>query len=412
MRRVLRLGALALLYFGQGLPYAFFAYAVPVFLNRSHPPEIVGLSPLLALPWALKFLWAPHVDRVDGAWLGRRKTVILPVQVATSAALVALGFARVADDNLTPLLVGFFVVSLLSATQDIAADGLTMDLLDERERARGGAIQAGAYRAGMIAGGGGVLLLVDYIGFRDAFFLMAAAVGLSALPVLAVREPAAPHAPAPPPGARGAQLSLLRGFFARPDARRILLFLFCFKLGDALAAGMVTRWFVKQGLSNADIGLARGMIGGVAAVVGALLGAWVARLWGLKRSLFVFAALQTSAIAMYAVLALAHPVRHPAAPMSPWVYQSASAVEHLLGGGATAVVFTLMMRLSRDEARATDYTVQASLLVWVTGLGLVASGLVVAAAGLTGFFVIATLVGLLAPYAVARRWPVIRAPGA
>src|SRR5512139_741681 len=111
MRAVLRLAALAFLYFAQGLPFGFFSHAVPTLLNREHPPEIVGLSSLLAIPWGLKFLWAPFVDRVHGEKLGPRRTVILPLQTATVLALVVIGSLRVSSTELLPLLVGFVVVS-------------------------------------------------------------------------------------------------------------------------------------------------------------------------------------------------------------------------------------------------------------------------------------------------------------
>jgi predicted MFS family arabinose efflux permease len=394
MRGVLRLAALAFLYFAQGLPFGFFSHAVPTLLNREHPPEIAGLSSLLAIPWGLKFLWAPFVDRVRGERLGPRRTVIFPLQAATVIALLVLGSLRVSSTELLPLLVGFVVVSFLSATQDIAADGLTIDLLDASERARGGAIQTGAYRLGMIAGGGGMLWLADGFGFRASFYLMAAFVAAASLPLLFLSEP------------RGAGTvraavtpawEMLLGFFRRPDARTIVLLLLTFKLGDALAAGMVTRWFVKQGLSMGEIGISRGLVGGIAAVAGAALGASIARRLGTRRALVLFAALQTSAIAMYAVLAFLVKV-----PMPLGGYHAASIVEHLCGGAATAVLFGRMMDLCRDEARATDYTVQACILVFVTGLGLAGSGFVAGRLGLTGLFVVATIAGLLAPYGAYR----------
>jgi hydroxyethylthiazole kinase-like sugar kinase family protein len=80
-------------------------------------------------------------------------------------------------------------------------------------------------------------------------------------------------------------------------------------------------------------------------------------------------------------------------------------VEHVCGGAATAVLFTRMMDVCRDEARATDFTVQASLLVWITGLGLLTSGFVVGAIGYAGHFALAACVALLAPIAVAKLVP-------
>ena len=116
----LRLGVLSSLYASQGLPFGFFSHAVPVLLSREHPPSLVGLSSLLAIPWALKFLWAPWFDRVHSERFGRRRVLLVPLQLATVLALVVLGLLEPSTPHLTPLLVGFFVVSLTCASQDIA----------------------------------------------------------------------------------------------------------------------------------------------------------------------------------------------------------------------------------------------------------------------------------------------------
>ena len=54
----------------------------------------------------------------------------------------------------------------------------------------------------------------------------------------------------------------------------------------------------------------------------------------------------------------------------------ASAAEHLFGGMATVALFTAMMDASRGERAATDYTIQACIVVSATGLGAIASGFV------------------------------------
>lgn len=388
-----RFVVLAFLYMAQGLPFGFFSHAVPVLLNRTHPAELVGLSGLLGAPWAFKFVLGPTVDRARS-----RRRVIVPMNLACVASLIVLGLARPSADNLTPLLAGFFLVSVFSALQDVATDALALDLLKEDERGRGGAIQVGAQRVGIIAGGGGVLAIIDWLGYAEAFWLMAALIAALTVPALFLPEPER----ATRERASGGGARLLASFFARSDALKIVGLVVCFKLGDALAAGMVTRWFVKQGLSNAEIASTRGLIGGASAVVGALAGAALYRAMERKRAVSTSSALQGSAIAMYLLLDLLHP--HGQGPLSLSVYAAASALEHALGGAATAVLFARMMDLCRDEARATDYTVQACILVVVTGLGIVASGFVVKLVGLRGLFAVATALGALGPLAVNALW--------
>lgn len=388
-----RLLLLSCLYFAQGLPFGFFSHAVPVLLNREHPPEIAGLSSLLAIPWGLKFLFAPLVDRVG---VGRRKWFIFPMQLGSIVVLLVTGSIPISATHLGPLLVGFFLVSLFSALQDVAADALSIDVLRRDELGFGATVQAGAYRAGMIAGGGGVLAMVDALGFRDAFYLMAAALVITALPLVPFRETSAKRARE----ARGPSWGeALGGLMRRRERRRLLGFLLLFKLGDSLAAGMVTRWFVKQGLSTAEIAWSRGLVGGVAGIAGAVLGGLVVRRVSFRSALQVTAGLQASAIALYLALAWSHPIVIGVVPMDRWVYTAASALEHVLGGAATAALFAHMMASTAPDSRATDFTAQACMLVLVTGLGLLASGFVVKALGLTGLFAVATLMGIASPFA-------------
>src|SRR5687768_5731293 len=117
-----KLALLSTLYFSQGLPYGFFTQALPV-LMREHDVDLasIGLANLLFLPWALKFLWSPWFDRV------RRKLALLPLQAASIVTLLALSQTDPAR-GFAAILAGVLVVNLLSATQDIATDGLAVDL--------------------------------------------------------------------------------------------------------------------------------------------------------------------------------------------------------------------------------------------------------------------------------------------
>jgi hypothetical protein len=86
MKTATKLGLLSSLYLSQGLPFGFFTQALPVLLRKQGMslPDI-GLTHLLALPWALKFLWSPLMDRYGSERLGRRRGYILPLQLMSSS---------------------------------------------------------------------------------------------------------------------------------------------------------------------------------------------------------------------------------------------------------------------------------------------------------------------------------------
>ena len=145
------------LYLAQGLPYGFFTQALPVLLREQKLSlPLIGLAQLLMLPWALKFLWAPLVDSVDAPVRGRRRAVIIPLQLASIAVLAALALMAT-PDAMWALCARVLLVNVCAATQDIATDALAIETLAPEERGIGNGLQVGAYRVGMVIGGGAIL---------------------------------------------------------------------------------------------------------------------------------------------------------------------------------------------------------------------------------------------------------------
>lgn len=353
-----KLGLLTALYLSQGLPFGFFTQALPAVMRQQGLSlAVIGGSTLLALPWALKFLWAPLVDRH-----GTRRAWILPLQLASVAVLLALAFAD-PSESLLWLMVGVLLTNLVAATQDIATDGLAVDLLRKHERGLGNGVQVAGYRVGMIVGGGALLVAFEHLGWAWTFACAAALLLLATVPVWTFREAPRPRThPAPSePGV----LDSLRRFTANPGRRRWLLVLAVYKAGDYLGTSMLRPFFIDRGLGLADLGLLLGTVGFCAGLLGALLGGAVVERLGRRRALLWFGTLQALSVASYALSV--DPSAGPLRLYGPVIF------EHLASGMATAALFTLMMDRCRPEHAATDYTLQASLVVLAT-LGAAALG--------------------------------------
>ena len=161
---------LVCLYFSQGLPYGFFTQVLPVLLREDGASLArVGLSSLLFLPWALKWLWAPWVDASHS-----RKRWIIPLQLATIViALLLAGVGGTPQDKLFWLKLAIVLSALLAATQDVPTDALAVNLLRPHERGLGNAVQVGGYRLGMVLGGGALIIVLDRYGWGAAFVGMA-----------------------------------------------------------------------------------------------------------------------------------------------------------------------------------------------------------------------------------------------
>jgi PAT family beta-lactamase induction signal transducer AmpG len=401
-----KLGLLGALYFSQGLPFGFFTQALPVLMRREgRSLAEIGLSSLLALPWALKFLVGPLVDRYGSARFGRRRSWIVPLQLAATSTLFALAFFEGA--SIRVLVAAVLLTNLLAATQDVATDGWAVELLEPHERGLANGLQVAGYRLGMILGGGVLLTVIDALGWREVFFVMSALLGLATIPALLARE--APRAVAPEHDGGGLGGARLAGFFRRPAIGRVLAIVTTFKLGEAFAAGMIRPYLVDVGFGLSDVGLLYGTVGSVAGLTGALLGGWGVSRLSRRGALVAFGAGQVVAVATYAALAATHPAGAHAAGegAAPPVLLTGLvlAVEHVLVGMGTAALFTAMMDWCRQGSEATDYTVLACLVVVSTGAASALSGFSAERLGYAGHFGAALALAVLGVAVVARAWP-------
>lgn len=381
---MIRSGVLLLLtclYFAQGLPFGLFSQALPVLL-RQHGYSLTAISAsgVLFLPWACKFLWAPAVDRT---WT--RKRWLLAMQLASAATALTLATIDLSG-SLRPLLVGVAVLNVFSATQDIATDSLAVRMLGERDRGLGNGIQTGAYRLGMIAGGGALLWLYSWAGWRALFLSLAAAILLCTLPVLFLRtesDGAGPRAgtaspvpgEGPAPSPRGLEWwRRLR----RPGVLVFIVLIGAFKFGDSMGSALVGPYLSDTGFTLGQIALLKGTFSSIGALAGSALGGWIAFRYGRRPALLFGGITQTLSLAMFAVAA--------SGIGGYALIVGASLAEHVLGGAATVALFTLMMDASDRDFAGSDYTLLACAVVVVQGAAGVFGGILGDLAGYPAVF--------------------------
>ena len=302
-------------------------------------------------PWALKFLWGPAVDRFSSPRLGARRSWILPLQTLTIAVYGVLIFVSPSAD-LTFVMIAFFFINFFSASQDVATDALAIDLMPPEERGWANGVQVAGYRIGMILGGGPLLALYDVVHWQGVMAAMAAATAFCTIPILLFKEraPALGRHAGP-----GSYQESLFAFFRRPGAWLWLAVLLLYKSGHALATAMLRPWLVDHGYSMTDIAWVLGSGGFVAGFAGAMTGGWLAARFDRARLLIGLGFLQCLAVAAYLWPALTEPAVYK-------VLVSAS-FDHFTSGMATVTLFTLMMDASDRSRAATDYTLQASVVV-------------------------------------------------
>lgn len=398
-----KLGLLASLYLAQGLPYGFFTQALPVLLRKEGMSlALIGASAVLALPWGLKFLWAPLVDRCTGSPLGRRRGWILPLQLATIAMALVLALVRDVVDGPSLLLflsAAVIAMNLLAATQDIATDGLAVDLLGERERGHGNGVQVAAYRIGMVIGGGALVAVFAHSGWRTTFIAMALILAVATVPIALFKEPPTRRSGSD----TGVALDAALAFVRRPGVARWLCVIAAYKLGDALIGPMARLMLVDAGKTLTDIGTLFGVWGSTFGLIGALLGGWLAGSVGRWPALLIGGVLHTALLAAWLWPTLAGPDAALVFGIDAVVVLV--VLEHLTGGIATVALFTSMMDVADQRTGATDYTVQACVIVGVQFLGSLLSGVSAERLGYAGHFMLAAVVSALGLALMAFAFP-------
>ena len=163
---LLRYTAFALLYLAQGVPYGLLSIAMPAWLaQRGMSAGKVGaMMGIVLLPWSLKLIAGPAMDRWSFLAMGRRRPWILAGQLGLMLSLFALAFVSDPMQNLSPLIVMGFVVNCFAATQDVAVDGMAIDVLPVGEQARANGIMWGAKMIGIAGTAAGSAWLLTHYG--------------------------------------------------------------------------------------------------------------------------------------------------------------------------------------------------------------------------------------------------------
>jgi PAT family beta-lactamase induction signal transducer AmpG len=376
-----KMAALLLLGFGSGLPFLLTSRTLQAWMTDEQVNlEAIGAFSLVGLPYSLKFLWSPLLDRFVPPFWGRRRGWLAVTQGAIALALLGLA-AQNPQENLQGLVIAALVVAFLSATQDIAADAYRSDLLEPLEMGAGAALFVLGYRVALLIAGGAVLIWADQLSWPVAYSVLA---GLMAACVLFTWFAPEPTAEVRPPASLQDAVWLpLRDFIDRYQLGRslaILAFIVLYRLGDALVNNMALPFLLKTGFSKAEVGAVQGVMGLIATIVGALTGGALLSQLGIARSLWVFGGLQALSNLSYLGLAL---VGKNAAAMV-----LAINVENFCGGLGTAGFTAFLMSLCNVRFSATQYALLSSLMAVSRDILVAPAGAIAQATGWPGFFLL------------------------
>jgi PAT family beta-lactamase induction signal transducer AmpG len=332
----------AAFYFAQGFPYGIVNQLGYVYLSR-HGVAAGLITKILSdvgWAWVLKPLWAPLIDRFRS-----RKWWVVASQIALAITTLSLAFGDPTASEIR-LWVTFATLAILSATQDIAIDGFSIELLEKREMGPANGVRVTAYRVALIVAGGLLVILAGYAGWAAPFVVAAALLFIVA--GISSRVPGSAH--------RISEhwiVEPLRDLLRRPLMLGLLVFILLFKLGDYALTPVIPLFWVNQGYSDQEIGFVQGTLGMIATILGAIAGGVLTLRWGTFRALWILGLVQALSNLAYYAAATASGVR-------PVIY-GAVIVEQFTQGLGTAAFLTFLMTLCQKRYAAVQFALLSSI---------------------------------------------------
>jgi PAT family beta-lactamase induction signal transducer AmpG len=380
--------------FASGIPlalvYGTLAYWLSVLDTKL---GAIGLFTSVAVPYSLKFLWAPIIDRAPlpilNRWLGRRRSWLLLIQLLLAASIAVLGFVdpRV---SLLPAGIAAFVMSFFGASQDIVIDAYRIEILTEEEQGAGAAATQIGSKVGSLVTGAGALILADHIAWPAIFLMIAALIVVSAAITLI--------APPSPELVRKTDHHDYRALFDEAVlqpfldfAKRrgwivILAFVLFYKYGDAVGGSMAYTFYQKMGFSGTEIAEASKVFGVIMSLAGTVVGGVMVARIGVFRSLLIGGILQAVANLTFCFVASrGHDI---------WALHLAIGVDNLAGGAAATAFVAYLSGLTSVAYTATQYSLLTSFMAFGRIVLSLPGGKIAEELGWGNFFALTVLLAI------------------
>ena len=370
--------------FASGLPLLLTITVLQAWMTEEGVDlTIIGLMILVGLPYSLKFLWAPVLDRFTLPFLGRRRGWLLIAQLALILAIAGLGLTNPKNN---PWIVAFaaFLVTFFSASQDIVIDAYRREDLSDEELGLGSSLYVNGYRVGMLLAGGGGLIMADHMSFSQVYLVMAACMLPGVLTTVLAREPVITAGT--PQTMAEAVFNPLIEYFSRSGALWMLAFILLYKIGDTMASAMTMPFYLDIGFSKTEIGAVVKLFGFWATIAGSLIGGVIMLRMGINRSLWIFGFLQALSTAGFAVLAR---IGHSVPALSGVI-----AFENLSSGMGTAAFIAFMASITNKKFTATQYALLTSLMAVPRTVASAPTGFFAKHMGWVSFFIACTLIAI------------------
>jgi PAT family beta-lactamase induction signal transducer AmpG len=344
--------------------------------------SLIGLTNLLAVPYSIKFIWAPFLDRFTLSFFGRRRGWLFIAQVFLMLSIAGMGLS---DPKGYPfiMVVSALMVTFFSASQDIVVDAYRREDLTDKELGLGSSLYVLGYRLGMLLASGGGLIMADYVSFHMVYIIIASCLIPAIITTILTPEPLVVDSPKT---MKEAVIDPFIEYFNRKEAYWMLIFILMYKIGDIMASNITTPFYMDIGFSLTEIGAITKLLGFWAIVAGASIGGVFMLRLGINRSLWIFGFFQAVSTAGFAVLAYVG--------YSIPVLAAVIGFENISGGMGTAAFMAFMASITNKKFTATQYALLTSFMAFGRDVLSAPTGFIAKHMGWTDFFITCALIAI------------------
>lgn len=382
-----KMAVLLFLGFSSGLPFYLTSKTLQAWMTTAKVDlATIGFFSLVTLPYSLKFVWAPVMDRYVPPFLGRRRGWVFITQVLLLLAIAAMSLHD-PRTGLKMLAINAIAIAFFSASQDISLDAYRTDVLETREMGAGAAVFVMGYRIAMITTGALAFFLADRMSWNTVYVLISLLMIVGIITTFIAPEPVLNDAP---PKTLGEAVVLpFADFFRRVGIMRallVLLFIVLYKYSDSLAGSMTTPFLLQTGFTQTEVGAVFLGVGVIATIVGVIVAGATIGKFGINRSLWMFVVFQGLSNLTYYGLSLSG--------KSHSFMVAAVITENFGLGLVTGAMTAYLMIMCNKRFTATQFALLSSLMAASRDILVAPAGKIVEAAGWPSFFLITVAMAL------------------
>ncbi len=322
----------------------------------------IGLFALVGIPYSLKFLWASFLDTNIKLRLlkkmGRRRIWILIFQILICVNIFIMAHI---DPVINTMQMAIFAITLafFSASQDIAIDAWRIEINEEKELGLGAALYVTGYRIALLAAGAGALVIADIYSWKLSFILLSCIYPLGIILVLSIKiEDKSSNVKVIEKSIKNIieerVLKPFYDFIVKKNWILILVFIACFKWGDALLGVLSQPFMLEIGFSKSEIAAISKVYGLAATLIGLFVGGYFISKYGIILALWITAFLQLFSNLVFILLALkGHDL---------YILMLTISIENLSGGMGTAAFIAYLSSLCNVQFSAFQYALLSSFM--------------------------------------------------